>query len=126
MAAGHKTQKMGRQSSDDHNCQIWFTSLQWLCTKSSLTIFPFGNQTKSQINIILAIFKSPYQSNILTKLGTNHINGLEELYFESVKGWTSAQTSAQTDDGQKVINIAHPEHSSGELKNITNLLSAEE
>ena len=35
----------------------------------------YDNQTKSQITIILAIFKSPYQSNILTKLGTNHING---------------------------------------------------
>ena len=31
-----------------------------------------GNQTKSLITIILAIFKSPYQSN---KLGTNVING---------------------------------------------------
>ena len=30
----------------------------------------------------------------------------------------------RTDDGQKVITIAHPEHSSGELK-ITDLLSAE-
>ena len=27
---------------------------------------------------------------------------------------------ALTDDGQKVITIAHPEHSSGELKQITN------
>ena len=34
-----------------------------------------GNQTKSQIIIILAIFKSPYQNNILTKLVTNHIGG---------------------------------------------------
>ena len=34
-----------------------------------------GNQTKGQITIILAIFKSPYQSTILTKLGTNRING---------------------------------------------------
>ena len=25
-------------------------------------------------------------------------------------------TDRQTDDGQKVITIAHPEHSSGELK----------
>ena len=42
-----------------------------------------GNQTKSQITTILAIFKSPYQSNIFTKLGTNHM-ALEELSFESV------------------------------------------
>ena len=33
---------------------------------------------------------------------------LEELSFKSVNG--------RTDDGQKVITIAHPEHSSGELK----------
>ena len=38
---------------------------------------------------------------------------LEELSFESVNG----QTDAWTDDGQKVITIAHPEHSSGELIN---------
>ena len=34
-----------------------------------------GNQTKRQITIILAIFKGPNPSNILTKLGTNHFNG---------------------------------------------------
>ena len=36
---------------------------------------------------------------------------LEQL-FESVNG----QRHTRTDDGQKVITIAHPEHSSGELK----------
>ena len=35
----------------------------------------YGNQTKRQITIILAVFKGPYPSNILTKLGTNHFNG---------------------------------------------------
>ena len=40
MAAGHQTHKLGRQSSDDHNCQIWFTSLQWLWRKCNLTVFP--------------------------------------------------------------------------------------
>ena len=34
-----------------------------------------GNQTKWQITIILAIFKGPYPSNILTKLGNNRFNG---------------------------------------------------
>ena len=29
---------------------------------------------------------------------------------------TDGCTGAQTDDGQKVITIAYPEHSSGELK----------
>ena len=37
---------------------------------------------------------------------------LEELSFESVNG----QTDARTVDGQKVITIAHPDQSSGELK----------
>ena len=36
---------------------------------------------------------------------------LEELSFESVNGRTDRRT-----DGRKVITIAHPEHSSGELK----------
>ena len=40
MVTGHQTHKLGRQSSDDLNCQIWFTSLQWLWRKSNLTIFP--------------------------------------------------------------------------------------
>ena len=32
---------------------------------------------------------------------------------------TDGQTDGWTDDGQKVITIAHPEHSSGELKRNT-------
>ena len=40
MATGHKTHRLGRQSSNDHNCQIWFTSLHWLWRKCNLTIFP--------------------------------------------------------------------------------------
>ena len=27
MVTGHKTHKLGRQSSNDHKCQIWITSL---------------------------------------------------------------------------------------------------
>ena len=30
MATGHKTYTLGRQSSNDHKCQTWFTSLHWL------------------------------------------------------------------------------------------------
>ena len=37
---------------------------------------------------------------------------LEEFSFESVNG----QMDGQTDDRQKVITIAQPEYSSGELK----------
>ena len=36
----------------------------------------------------------------------------EEVSFASV----NVRTTGRTDDGQKVITIAHPEHSSGELK----------
>ena len=43
---------------------------------------------------------------------------LEELSFEieSVNGRTDERMDGRTVDGQKVITIAHPEHSSGELK----------
>ena len=33
-------------------------------------------------------------------------------------GRTDGRTDARTDDGRKVITIAHPEHSSGELKTV--------
>ena len=29
IVTGHKTHKLGRQSENDHNCQIWFTLLHW-------------------------------------------------------------------------------------------------
>ena len=38
-----------------------------------------------------------------------------KLSFESVNGRTDGRLDGRTDDGQKVITIAHPEHSSGEL-----------
>ena len=41
---------------------------------------------------------------------------LEELSFEGVYGRTEGQSDGRTDDGQNVITLAHPEHSSGELK----------
>ena len=40
MAIGHQTYKLGKQSSNDHKCQIWYTSLHWLWRKCNLTIFP--------------------------------------------------------------------------------------
>ena len=77
LATGHKTNKLVRQSPNDHNCQIWFTSIHLLWRKCNLTIFPLksmgpfschNNQTKTkwQITIILAIFQFPYLSNIPT------------------------------------------------------------
>ena len=45
---------------------------------------------------------------------------LEKLSFESVNGQMDGRMDGRTDgrmhDGQKVTTIAHPEHSSGELK----------
>ena len=40
----------------------------------------------------------------------------EEKSFENVNGRTDRCTDGRTDDGRKVITIAHPEQSSGELK----------
>ena len=40
MAADHQTHKMCRQSSDDHNCQIWFTSLHWFMEKMQFNHLP--------------------------------------------------------------------------------------
>ena len=47
-----------------------------------------GNQTKSQITIITAIFKSPTKATFLPNKGQITSMALEELSFESVKGQT--------------------------------------
>ena len=44
----------------------------------------------------------------------------EEKLFENVYGWAH-ETDTQTDKGQKVITIAHNEHSSGELTMLENV-----
>ena len=46
------------------------------------------------------------------KFEQNWFSGFRGEAFENVNGCTDGRT----DDGQKVITIAHPEHSSGELK----------
>ena len=55
-----------------------------------------SNQMKRQINIILAIFKSPYPSNIPTLLGTNHFSDWKSCHFKVLtdrftEGWTDGQ-----------------------------------
>ena len=40
MVTGHKAHKLGRQSLNDHSCQIWFTFLCMLLRKFNWTIFP--------------------------------------------------------------------------------------
>ena len=75
---GHKTHKLGRHSSNDQNCQIWFTSLQWLWRKCKWQMGVFschGNQTTRQIGRLLAIFNCPYPSNICTKLKSYCLSG---------------------------------------------------
>ena len=47
MAISHKTYKLGRQSSNDHNCQIWFTSLHWLWRKYGSFLFRSCHLKKS-------------------------------------------------------------------------------
>ena len=41
----------------------------------------------------------------------------EEKPFENVNGRTDGCMEGRTEDGRNVITIAHPEQSSGELKN---------
>ena len=71
------------------------------------TIYGHGGHLGQWTVTILAIFRSPnlkrFQMN-LSKIGSA---ASEEKSFENVNG--------RTDDGRKVITIAHPEHSSGEL-----------
>ena len=49
----------------------------------------------------------------MSKIGSG---ASEEKSFENVNGRTHGRMDGRTDDGRKVITIAHPEHSSGELK----------
>ena len=75
-----------------------------------------GNQTKRQSTIILANFKGPLPSN------TYQVRNKSLPWL-----WRSCRlkvllTDGQPDDGQTVITIAHPEHSSGELKIYRSLL----
>ena len=46
------------------------------------------------------------------KFEQNWLSGFREEAIENVNGWMHGQT----DNRRKVITIAHPEHSSGELK----------
>ena len=94
--------ELDRQSSIDHNCQIWFISLHWLWRKCNLSIFPIVSlwefsdamTTKRLVTIILAGHHNfsylyiPYLSNILTSFG-----GVVVSKGSQKEGWT--------DDGQK-------------------------
>ena len=62
MAAGHQTHKLGRQSSDDHNCQIRFPSLQ-MVMQNKMQINHFPIISLSEIFVAMATKprgRSPY------------------------------------------------------------------
>ena len=65
----------------------------------------FGQQTAT----ILAIFRSPDLRRLHMKFEQNWLSGFRG-------GRLKVLTDARTDDGQNVITIGHPEHSSGEQK----------
>ena len=55
IAIGHKKYKLGKHSSNDHNCQTWFTSLHVFGENAiNLTIFPIK---------VYGSFLLPWQSN---------------------------------------------------------------
>ena len=102
IVTGHKTYKLGRQSSNDHNCQIWFTSLQWLWRKCNLTIFSYksmrvfschGNKTNRQIGRFLAIFNCPYPSNMYTKLESYCFSGFGGVVIKKKKLFSNLMLS---------------------------------
>ena len=70
-----------------------------------------GYQTKRQTTIILVVFKSLIQVTFLPNHGQITSMALEELSFESVNRWTDKWTDGRTTHRQKLITIAHPEHS---------------
>ena len=71
-----------------------------------------GKQTMRQITISFFL-NPPIQETFLQNKGKIGSMALEELSSKSV----NRRTDGQTDDGQKEITIAHPEHSSFELIN---------
>ena len=73
------------------------------------TIYGQGGHLGQWTATILAIFHSP---RLHMKFEQNWLRDeSEEKSFENVNG----RMDEQTDDGQKVVTIAHPEHSLGEL-----------
>ena len=60
MATGHKTHNLVRQSSNDHNCQLWFNSLHVLWRKYNL---PFSIVSLVERTVVIA-----------TKQKTDHHN----------------------------------------------------
>ena len=82
------------------------------------TMYGHGGHLGQWTATILANFRSPILRRLHMKFEQNWLWGFrgsgasEEKSFENVNG----RTHGWTDDGRKVITIAHPEQCSGELK----------
>ena len=71
------------------------------------TIYGHGGHLGQWTATILAIFRSPKLRRLHMKFEQYWLRASDKKLFENVDRLT---------DGRKVITIAHPEHSSGELK----------
>ena len=71
---GHKTHKLGRQSSNDHNCQIWFISHHWL---------PWQPNQEADCRL-LAIFNCLYPFNICIKLQSYCLSGFGAVVIKKI------------------------------------------
>ena len=54
MAIGHETQKLGRQSSNDHNCQICFTLLHTSQVMKKMQFNHFSIKGLWEISVAMA------------------------------------------------------------------------
>ena len=77
------------------------------------TIYGHGGHLGQWTATILAIFRSPNLRRLHMKFEQNWLRGFRG---EVLKMLTDGRTHGRTDDRRKKITIAHPEHSSGELK----------
>ena len=74
------------------------------------TIYGHGGHLGQWTATILANFRSPNLRRLHIKFEQNWLRGFRGGRLKMLT------TDARTEDGRKVITIAHPEHSSGELK----------
>ena len=95
MVTGHKTHELGRQSSNDHNCQIWFISL-WefsvaMATKPKGRLADFYLFSISLTPLTFAPHYSPTASVVLEEKLLKQIL----TSFESIGPNTSYQVLSQ-------------------------------
>ena len=90
MVAGHKTHKLGRQSSNNHYSQIWFATL--VIEKIRFNLFPIISLWELSVTMAiklkdrlanLAILNCSYPSNIYKMSHTASVV-LKELSFKNI------------------------------------------